>query len=193
MVIHSSHMGEEKPKREAVGWAMIVFIILCLLLLILIAIGFPFWAMVSARVKVNATDALVNSVATAITTYQQKTWQWSEGPSSEPHMQIYHIFDLNRDNRIDGHAAVVASPTMDGGFPPAVIASGYTGFIDMAKPAIKKTFISRQGIPIDAWLRPLRISFAAKVYGVQGFGVWSAGPDGVDGTADDLKSWTPVP
>lgn len=185
-------MTEELTKREAVGWTMILIIALCLLLVV-IAVGFSIWGMISGRVKVNATDALVNSIATTISTYQAKTWTWNEGTSSEPIMRTYHLFDLNRDNQIDGYAAVTASPTLDGGFPKEALASGYTGFFDMAKPAIKPSFVSRQGIPVDAWKRPLRIAFAAKVYGTQGFGVWSAGLDGVDGTADDLKSWRPVP
>lgn len=168
---------------------MLVIIVLCLLMMV-ITIGFLVWG---PRVKVNSTDALVSSVATAITTYQTKTWSWKVGTSGESGMRTYHIFDLNMDNQIDGYAAVTASPTRDGGFPAQVIDSGYTGFITMAQPQIKKSFINRMGIPIDAWGRPLRIAFAAKVYGTQAFGVWSAGPDGVDGTADDLKSWTPVP
>lgn len=185
-------MGEENKKREAIGWTMIIIIVLCLLLMVT-AIGFPFWGMISQRVKVNATDALVNSVATAITTYQSKTWTWNEGTSSEPVMRAGHLFDLNRDNQIDGYAAITSSPTLDGGFPKVVIDSGYTGFFTMVKPHIKKSFISRQGIPVDAWGRPLRIAFAAKVYGTQGFGVWSVGLDGIDGTPDDQKSWRVVP
>jgi len=185
-------MGNEPKERQATKWTVRI-IILCLLL-VLIAIGSPFWGSAgSGQVKVNATDALVNSIATAITTYQTKTWQWNEGTSREPHMQMYHMFDLNRDGQIDGYAAVTASPTQDGNFPAAIIDSGYTGFITMVQPQIKKSFISRQGIPLDAWQRPLRIAFAAKVYGTPAFGVWSAGLDGIDGTADDLKSWTPVP
>lgn len=184
-------MGEEQKKRKVTRWTVRI-IVLCLLLLV-IAIGVPVWSPPSIRTKVNSTDALVNSVATAITTYQIKTWQWNEGTSSEPRFFTYHIFDLNRDNLIDGYAAVTSSPIQDGGFSKEVIDSGYTGFIKMAQPQIKKSFISPQGIPIDAWGRSLRIAFAAKVYGTQAFGVWSVGPDGVDGTADDLQSWTPVP
>ena len=132
-------------------------------------------------------------VATAITTYHTKTWTWNAGTPSEPLIRAGHMFDLNRDNQIDGYAALVASSIEDGGFPKDALASGYTGFIKMAQPQIKKSFINRQGIPIDAWGRPLRIAFAAKAYGNQGFGVWSAGPDGVDSTDDDLRSWTPIP
>jgi type II secretory pathway pseudopilin PulG len=185
-------MGEDVTKREAIGWTMIIIIVLCLLL-VMIAIGFPIWGLISQRAKVNATESLVNSVATAITTYQTKTWAWKEGTSSESRTRTYHLFDLNRDNQIDGYVAVTASPTQDGGFPQEVIDSGYTGFVDMAKPAIKPSFVSRQGIPVDAWKRPLRIAFASMVYGTQAFGVWSAGLDGIDGTADDLRSWTPKP
>jgi hypothetical protein len=185
-------MDQAHHKREVVGWTMIIIIVLCLLLVV-IGVGFSLWRLISQRVKVNATEALVSSVATAITTYQSKTWTWTEGTASEPIIRSYHLFDLNRDNLIDGDAAVIASPTQDGGFPKEVIDSGYTGFVKMAQPQIKKTFISRQGIPIDAWGRPLRIAFASKVYGAMNFGVWSAGLDGIDGTADDLKSWTPVP
>ena len=184
-------MVEEPKKRKATRWTVRI-IVLCLLLVV-IAMGFPIWPSVSRQVKENTTDALVNSIATAITTYQTKTWSWNIGTSSEPDLRTYHMFDLNRDNQIDGYAAVTASPTKDGGFPKEAIDSGYTGFVTMAQPQIKKSFISPQGIPIDAWQRPLRIAFAAKVYGTTAFGVWSAGPDGVDGTTDDLQSWTPVP
>ncbi len=190
-VMYPATMGEEHKKRKATRWT--VRIIVLSLLLLVIAIGFPDWRPPSGQIKVNATDALVNSIATAITTYQVKTWTWNEGTSSEPRMRTYHLFDLNQDHQIDGYTAVTASPTQDGGYSKEILDSGYTGFIKMAQPQIKKSFISRQGIPVDAWQQPLRIAFAAKVYGTQGFGVWSVGLDGIDGTYDDLKSWTPVP
>jgi hypothetical protein len=187
-------MDQEPQNDSSRGWVvMVVIIILCLLLLVISA-GVVLWRATSSRIMVDTTQTLVDAVATAISTYPNKTWTWSEGtPGGEQHQRSYHLFDLNRDNLIDGYAAVTASRTQDGGFSAEVIASGYTGFVDMAKPAIKPSFINLQGIPIDAWKRPLRIAFAAKVYGTQNFGVWSAGPDGVDGTADDLKSWTPIP
>ncbi len=91
----------------------------------------------------------------------------------------------------------------DGGFPKEVLASGYKGFVNMASPSVKKSFINKKGQIVDAWQRPLRITFAAKVFGTQSFGVWSAGYDGKDSFLsssttfqddpsrpnDDLRSW----
>jgi prepilin-type N-terminal cleavage/methylation domain-containing protein len=91
----------------------------------------------------------------------------------------------------------------DGGFPSQVLASGYKGFVNMASPSVKKSFINKKGQIVDAWQRPLRIAFAAKVFGTQSFAVWSAGYDGKDSFLsssttfqddpdrpnDDLRSW----
>lgn len=223
------------------GFTFIELVVVISIIVALSAIGFPVWGMISSRVKVNATDALVNSIATTITTYQSKTWTWNIGTTAAPIMRTYHIFDLNHFNpssgspipdlpdtpngtarfwSIDGYTApesgpfyntststftsdvppdgVAADPnggTYDGNFAKEVLDSGYRGFINMAQPQIKKTFISKRGMVVDAWGRPLRIAFAAKVYGTQAFGIWSAGLDKKDdlGTprpsADDLRSW----
>jgi hypothetical protein len=83
----------------------------------------------------------------------------------------------------------------DVNFPVQVLNSGYRGFLEMTGGAsIKKTFINKRGQVVDAWGRPLRIAFAAKVYGTQAFGVWSAGLDKKDDldsrpSSDDLRSW----
>ena len=222
------------------GFTFIELVVVISIIVALSAIGFPVWGMISSRVKVNATDALVNSIATTITTYQSKTWTWNIAPFGQPpQMRTYHIFDLNHYNpsgspipdlpdtpngtarfwSIDGYTApengpfyntstslftsdvppdgVASDPnggTYDGNFVKEVLNSGYRGFINMAQPQIKKTFISRRGIVVDAWARPLRIAFAAKVYGTQAFGIWSAGLDKVDDLTsrksnDDLRSW----
>jgi|GEM_PF-5335832 prepilin-type N-terminal cleavage/methylation domain-containing protein len=67
--------------------------------------------------------------------------------------------------------------------------SGYSGFYDMCQPSIDHRFVNSKHQPIDSWKQPLRIAFAANTYGSAWFGVWSAGPDMTDDTADDLKSW----
>lgn len=248
------------PRR---GFTFIELVVVISIIVALAAIGFPVWGMISSRVKVNATDALVNSVATAITNYSQKTWQWNvePNPANPPRMRMYHIFDLNHfdpaktdpsppgDNNpdledapngtrrfwsIDGYmppparysggsheeeynydenatpdTAWIVAPRSanpekkidpkpwDVNFRREVLNSGYRGFVEMAQPQIKKTFINKRGQVIDAWGRPLRISYAAKVYGTQPFGVWSAGldkKDHIDTTTstqpgDDLRSW----
>jgi len=226
------------------GFTFIELVVVISIIVALSAIGFPVWGMISSRVKSNATDALVNSVATAITTYQAKTWQWNveTDPMRPPRMRTYHVFDLNHfgtvDNpspgdalpdakdapngarrffSIDGYTAPEnppfyagttftstptetdpeanpAPPPYDVNFNLAILKSGYRGFINMAQPQIKKTFINKRGQVVDAWARPLRISFAAKVYGTQAFGIWSAGLDKLDDldsrrSRDDLRSW----
>lgn len=242
------------------GFTFVELVVVISIIVALAAIGFPVWGMISTRVKVNATEALVNSVATAITNYQQKTWQWNVGTTAAPNMKMYHIFDLNhfdptvtnpspsdanpdledapngtrRFFSIDGYMpplarytdgaheeqynfdenappdeAYIAAPRSanpekkldpkpwDVNFRREVLNSGYRGFIEMAQPQIKKTFINKRGQVIDAWGRPLRIAYAAKIYGTQAFGVWSAGLDKKDHidsptltkAGDDLRSW----
>jgi prepilin-type N-terminal cleavage/methylation domain-containing protein len=67
--------------------------------------------------------------------------------------------------------------------------AGYRGFYDMCQPSIDKRFINSKHQPIDAWKQPLRIAYAANTYGSAWFGVWSAGPDLTDDTADDIQGW----
>ena len=228
------------------GFTLLELIIVISVITALAAMGYPAYLGIKHKVDVSSTDTLVNSIATAITTYSTKTWTWNIGTTAAPTMRMYHMFDLNhlgssgsanpdlsdapkggtkRFWSIDGYTLPEKSPyftspntwldykypvapdldssgegLFDGGFAKEVLASGYKGFVNMASPSVKKSFINKKGQIVDAWQRPLRISFAAKVYGTQAFGVWSAGYDGKDddivrGTetpsVDDLKSWEP--
>ncbi len=231
------------------GFTLIELIVVISVIAALAAMGFPAYLGIKHKVDVSSTDTLVNSIATAITTYSTKTWTWNTAlAGTPPRMRTYHMFDLNHlgsdgttspaDDKpdlesapksgslkffsIDGYtppekdfstvsaggvrtftANVAPGETYDGNFPTAVLNSGYTGFVNMASPSIKKSFINMRGQIVDAWQRPLRITFAAKVFGTQSFGVWSAGYDGKDGISpttfqdittsplksDDLRSW----
>ena len=235
------------------GFTFVELVVVISVIAALAAIGFPAWSMISTRVKVNATEALVASVATSITTYSTKTWTWVDS-ANKP--RTYHIFDLNHfkpgttneeipdledtpngsDRKwfsIDGYMPSENSsfwdtsagnysstpseanpnqnatpPAYDVNFSLDVLKSKYRGFVAMAQPSIKPSFINKRGQVVDAWKRPLRIAFAARVFGTQPFGVWSAGLDGKDsivrGTGadkdtykddpaakaiDDLRSW----
>jgi prepilin-type N-terminal cleavage/methylation domain-containing protein len=215
------------------GFTFVELVVVISIIAALAAIGFPVWRMVKNRVDTNATEALVNNVATAMTTYQIKTWTWNIGTAATPRLKTYHLWDLNHNDSsdnpkpdlpsdpkstagvfwsIDGYIPpatnsafynastetwtdfIPAGETWDGGFPKEVLKSGYTGFINMAQPSIKKSFINKRGQVVDAWKRPLRIAYAARVYGTQSLGIWSAGLDGKDQdkhptSDDDLKSW----
>lgn len=240
------------------GFTFVELVVVISVIAALAAIGFPAWAMISTRVKINATEALVQSVATSITTYQAKTWTWVDSSTNRP--RTYHIFDLNHFHpttnaeipdledtpdgttnkwfSIDGYVPgentsfydasqdvgkeYINAPTetdpnrnpnpppYDVNFSRDILNSGYRGFIAMAQPSIKPSFINKRGQVVDAWKRPLRIAYAARVFGTQPFGVWSAGLDGKDHivrgtgsekdtykdatgpevkTIDDLRSW----
>jgi general secretion pathway protein G len=49
-------------------------------------------------------------------------------------------------------------------------------------------YLSRRGVPEDAWGNTFRYAVPGK-HNPQSFDVWSPGPDGRDGTADDIGNW----
>lgn len=173
------------PHHRA-GWSFIELVVVLCILMALFAMVIAVWSMVRSRTAINSTRALVGAVTTQIVTYSSRTWTWQDPVTGSKSGQT---FDLNHDGLIDGTPGVIAAPDLDGGFAPEIIASGYRGFVAMTGSPTQQASVAKNGQPLDAWKRPLRIAFAAKVYGTGGFGVWSAGPDGVDGTSDDLQSW----
>jgi prepilin-type N-terminal cleavage/methylation domain-containing protein len=86
----------------------------------------------------------------------------------------------------------------DGNFPPAVIKSGYTGFLNMVAPNIHPKFIRKDGRLMDAWGQLLRIRYQARIFGAStSFGIWSPGYNKADETFrnDSLSSpaWSDIP
>jgi len=241
------------------GFTFVELVVVITVIAALAAIGFPVFRSVKKASDVSATESMVHAVATAMSTYQLKTWTWETkaATSTMPaEMRTFHLWDLNRylanattlnpDIKmsepegtpsmkkffsIDGYtpgskvfhvkpgkdqqkifeeaSTGIKGPAKelwDGNFPPPVIKSGYTGFMNMVAPTIYKKFIRKDGIIIDAWELPLRIHFQAKIFGTDSFGIWSAGYDRSDQTfrkdslsdlkwkdyderADDLRSW----
>lgn len=172
-------------RHHRAGFSLIELIVVISVLLVLLAAGFVVWSIPREKAAISSTQALVGSVSTQITTYSVKQWSWQEASGNKSGQ----LFDLNRDGLIDGTPGIAAAPDLDGGFSTELIASGYRGFLAMTSAPIKKSQIAKNQQLLDAWKRPLRIAFAAKIYGTAAFGVWSAGPDGVDGTSDDINSW----
>lgn len=180
-----------RPAPRA-AWSLVELLVVISILVALIAMGFAIWSMVRTRAAIGSTQSLVTAVATQITTYNTKVrlWTWQDGGGAT---RSEHVFDLNHDGLIDGRPGVTASDTNDGGFPSEVIASGYQGYVAMTGDDRGRSATGRNQQPLDAWKRPLRIAFAARIYGTGSFGIWSAGPDGIDGTADDVTSWQRTP
>ena len=249
------------------GFTFVELVVVITVIAALAAIGFPVFRSVKKASDVSATQSMVQAVATAMSTYQLKTWTWetkAAGPSTPAEMRTYHLWDLNHFNKsgidqpdikmgmspegtpsqprffsIDGYTPGSKSyhkknkteqqalfdlaskilptenwekpdtthgtgkdgkPQWDGNFPPQVIKSGYTGFMNMVAPTIHKKFVHTNGIIRDAWEQPLRITSGAKLFGTDSFGIWSSGYDKWDQTfrddfkkydenADDLRSW----
>jgi general secretion pathway protein G len=46
----------------------------------------------------------------------------------------------------------------------------------------------KQDIPLDPWRNPYRYA-SPGTHNPDSYDLWSAGPDGVDGTADDIGNW----
>lgn len=49
-------------------------------------------------------------------------------------------------------------------------------------------YVTEGGIPLDPWKRPYQYRYPG-VKNKNGYDLWSSGPDGQDGTADDIGNW----
>ena len=49
-------------------------------------------------------------------------------------------------------------------------------------------YIEGSTIPVDPWGHPYKYAYPG-VHNKDGYDIWSMGPDGVDGTADDIGNW----
>lgn len=136
------------------------------------------WRVAMEQGRQGRSRTMVAAVAAAIASYP-------EGVA--PTRPVRLLWDFNRDGLVDGQ------PEADAGFSAAdraaAAAVGYRGLLAMTAMAVPPGLADVSGRPLDAWKRPLHIAFATEIYGASGFGVWSAGHDGLDNTADDLTSW----
>ncbi len=141
---------------------------------------------------VQATTALVSLMTSGIATYERTTWSWQtvDQQANGPLAHCEQLWDLNHDGVLDGRPSVIGDEGSDGGFSAELIASGYQGPVAMLQPVLKKYDVNASGQVVDSWGHPLRIAYAAQIYGSADFGVWSCGPDGIDQTGDDITSWS---
>jgi len=180
------------------GFTVIEMITVVGILLLLLATGFPVWRYIQRNSELKGTRTLINAVATAITNYPTRTWSvLVDTGGGNKQIRLGHLWDLNSvggeplggDGLIDGSPAETASDSADGPFTRDLVRSGYRGFLAMTQAPIVRRSINAKGQVKDPWGQPLHISFHPTIYGTTGFGVWSTGPDRVDGTADDIQSW----
>jgi len=150
-----------------------------------------------SRAKVQATAALVDAVAAAVTHYQPQGG-WPVFDPATRKETVYRMWDWNGDFLLDGEPDLERPAITGPGDPDHLVyRSGYRGFFLMAQPSVTARNLNAKGQVIDAWGQPLRIAYAVDAYGAAGFGVWSAGPDTKDvfngaataSDADNLESW----
>jgi prepilin-type N-terminal cleavage/methylation domain-containing protein len=183
---HRSHISFSYHQ----GFTLVELAVVIGVMLALAAISIPTLSYMQHRGRVTATDAIVRTVAMKITEYPAKSWMIEVAGE----MQVYPIFDVNRDGILDG------TPSLENNVLPSsatysavILASSYRGFFAMTHPVLPKNHMDSSTMRVlDSWGQPLRIAFAESAYGASGFGVWSMGPNGVTATteeSDDIRSW----
>ncbi|MDA3963249.1 MAG: prepilin-type N-terminal cleavage/methylation domain-containing protein [Planctomycetota bacterium] len=185
------------------GFTLIEMMIVVSVIVALFAISIPVMGLMRERARVTSTDGLVETVATAITSYQLSLWP-VYNPTSKA-IRNYRAWDWNAAgaagrNDLDGYPEADDSGiTSTGHADHLLYAGGYRGFLETVRPDLPKQFRGNEGRVIDAWGNTLRIEWAARAYGSAGFGIWSKGGDMKDkldtgGVAaddeDNLTSWS---
>ena len=173
------------------GFTLVELAVVIGVMLALAAISIPTLSYMQHRGRVAATDAVVRTVAMKITEYPAKSWMIEVNGQ----MQVYPIFDVNRDGILDGTPSLENTALSSSAkYSSVILTSSYRGFFAMTHPVLPKKHVEESTMRVlDAWGFPLRIAFADSVYGSSGFGVWSVGPDGLTSTGttagDDIRSW----
>ncbi|MBA3707312.1 MAG: type II secretion system protein [Planctomycetes bacterium] len=147
------------------------------------------------QAELAATRSLVNGISAAVSYYRPGEALVPASPPDLPTQKIRRFWDFNlatttpfQDGLLDGDPDM--DPTFTAADRLAARLVGYRGFLGQSGHAVPTRHCDRNGCVIDSWKRVLHIRFAANTYGSSGFGVWSNGPDGIEGTKDDIKSWT---
>lgn len=177
--------GSVRRAVTLVELLVIVATIAALAAMTLPAIGYA-----QRRARANGTSELILAVGAAIASYPQRQVSVpARGERSLKDGAVRRLWDFDQDGILDG------DPAKDPGFAEldrtAAGHVAYRGFLASTGVAVPGRHVDAEGRVVDAWRRPLRIAFAADAYGSTGFGIWSDGPDGIEGNDDDLRSWDP--
>lgn len=165
------------------GFTMVEMLVVIVAILALMGMGIPAYQSIMARVRISSTRQLVVAISVAATSEPRSALTC--GSANSP--VIRDQYDFNRDGILDGR------PDLDPNFSTALRAEaesvGYLGSVAAGRLSLRRAQLDSAMRPLDAWKRPLRVGIASKTYGSHWIGIWSAGPDGVDGSPDDLRSW----
>jgi type II secretory pathway pseudopilin PulG len=177
------------PRTPRAGFTVLELLVVLGVIMALFAAGFPLLRSVQAKGRRAATAAVVQAVAAAIADHRGTTLTIVDGGRT----RIHPLWDVNGDGLVDGDPALEAALPDAVSYPPGIAVTGYRGLLLTAHPNLPKRHVDAASQRIlDAWRRPLRIRSARKIYGGDGFGIWSPGADGRDDGEtrhDDIRSW----
>ncbi|MBA2480976.1 MAG: type II secretion system protein [Planctomycetes bacterium] len=147
--------------------------------------------------EIAATKDLVMGVASAVSYYQQReVLVPALAVPGLPPQQIRRYWDFNLESPQQPKYDYIldGDPDLDPGFSVsdrgAARNVSYRGFLGMTGHAVPRRHVDAFSRLVDSWKRPLHIRFAMRTYGSAWYGIWSDGPDGREGTPDDIKSWS---
>jgi prepilin-type N-terminal cleavage/methylation domain-containing protein len=167
------------------GFTMVEMLVVMGVILVLAGFLVPALARGRQGAMEDGTRVLVQAVVTAMASYGREDWIWSDPPGSD-RLRSFPLWDLNQDGLVDGRPGLDPEP-----FDPAVVASGYAGFVPTAAPPLEARSVAPDRRVVDAWGNPLHLRYSARGFENGSFGVWSRGADGADndGAGDDITSW----
>jgi prepilin-type N-terminal cleavage/methylation domain-containing protein len=191
------------PSRHA--FTLLELVVVIAIILVLAGLSMAAVGSIRRSQQAAASRTLVQTVAAAIEAYGIDTLQ---PPAASGVASQRPLFDVDLDFRIDPRpTSLPALQTLS----PA----WYLGFADTLGGQLPAWALTADGTVQDRWRQPLRIDRPgwrsdaqkdaasvgaargtdARLYGSAKVGIWSTGPDGVDGPpgsaveADNLRSW----
>ena len=169
------------------GFTLLEMVVVISVILILASLSYPIMVRLKNQSDINGTKNLVTVISAAIRQYGA-TAVTDTGGAIHP-MWTLDWGSPNTQQAIDGDPQLYATYA-----PSNVICTlappTYRGLVVMDSLAISQKQLDPVGRILDRWRQPLQIMWGASIYGTDGFGVWSMGPDKTTGDADDIKSWT---
>ncbi|TVR47758.1 MAG: prepilin-type N-terminal cleavage/methylation domain-containing protein [Planctomycetota bacterium] len=166
------------------GFSLIELLVVMVVITALAGLTYGYIDYARHRSLLAASEGLVQSVATAIVNHQGRYWQFLD----QGQLRSVPIFDVNRDGLLDGDPVRINAVNPNT-YSASLVASEYPGFLGLTGVGLPRRNVNELGQVVDSWGQALRIAFDAQRYGANRFGIWSIGPDGVDGTIDDIRSW----
>lgn len=176
------------------GFTLIEMLVVISVIIALMAMSYAGAMAMRAKNNIKTTEALLQGVLLAL---EARETVAVPDPRDPTRIINARFGDFDANGILDG------SPAKDTGFAEAHPTLGrsyrelaedpgidYRGFVeDSSITVTSKRVRDGEGRLVDAWGRPLRIVFGARIYGPSGRGVVSDGPDRKPDTEDDIKSW----